>query len=475
VSIRNRICVIAAICGLLAGCNKVKVDETTHVSLTPTVKTSPAGLRDIRRAVAQPGEIEPYEQTAIYSKVSGFVQKWNVDIGDRVTKDQLLAELLIPELADEHRQKIAEVEQEQAMVTQSEKLVAVAQRDLEAAGATVAEAQAGIDRYEADVERWQGELDRLNGLVKDQVVNPEILAETQKQLKSSESAAKAAQAGVKTKESQRLAAEAQLEKAKADLNAAQARVKVAEAEEQRLAVMFGYTRITAPYDGVITARNINSGDFVRSGTGDSSDSHEGEASGAKPLFVVTRTDPMLFVIGVPEVDAPYVSAGSKAVLRVQALAGREFDCQVTRIAPALRRESRTLTAEIDLPNKDGKLLPGMYAYGSIQIDRPQVRAVPSSATVQIGNRTCCYLVSDGKAIRTQLQTGVSDGTWVEVVKRANYPINGETGSWRDFDGSERVIVGDLSELTDGEQVAVDSNEVSAKLSRVAGNDTTNGS
>ena len=197
--------------------------------------------------------------------------------------------------------------------------------------------------------------------------------------------------------------------------------------------MFAYTKITAPYDGVITSRNVNTGDFVRAGTGDASDGHDGEAAGsAKPLFVVTRTDPVMFVIGVPEVDAPYVSEGTKAVLRVQALAGREFDVEVTRIAPTLHRESRTLQAEIDLPNKDGELLPGMYAYGSIEVERPQVRAIPSSATVQIGNRMCCYLVSDGKAVRTQIQTGVSDGTWIEVVKNDTYPTNGEAGTWRGF-------------------------------------------
>jgi hypothetical protein len=63
-------------------------------------------------------------------------------------------------------------------------------------------------------------------------------------------------------------------------------------------------------------------------------------------------------------------------------------------------------------------------------------------------------VSDGKAVRTQVQTGISDGTWTEVVNRAAYPTNGEAGSWQDFDGSEQVIVGDLSELSDGKEVAV---------------------
>ncbi|HEX4412579.1 MAG TPA: efflux RND transporter periplasmic adaptor subunit, partial [Lacipirellulaceae bacterium] len=179
---------------------------------------------------------------------------------------------------------------------------------------------------------------------------------------------------------------------------------------------------------------------------------------AAPLLVLTRTDPMIFVIGVPEVEAPYVAVGSKASLRIQALAGREFDVKVTRIAPALHKQSRTLTAEVDLPNANGDLLPGMYAYGSIDLNRTNVRAIPSSAVVQIGNRMCCYVVNGGKAIRTQIQTGISDGSWVEVVKKGAFPTNGIPGPWQDFDGTEKIIVGDLSEISDGGHVAVDSSQ-----------------
>jgi len=327
---------------------------------------------------------------------------------------------------------------------------------VQAAKDAVAESQAEISRYQSDVDRWRGELNRLSGIVKDGVVNPEVLAETQNQLKSSEAALAAARATVKSKESQQIAAEAQVEKAQADLNASQAQVNVAKAEEQRLAAMFEYTKLVAPYDGVITSRNVSTGEFVRAGAGGSPEDASAEGSGgaAEPMLVLTRTDPMIFVIGVPEVDAPYVTVGTKASLRLQALAGREFDLTVSRIAPTLHKESRTLLAEVDLPNKDGELLPGMYAYGEIELDRSRVTAIPSSAALQIGNRMCCYVVNNGKAVRTQIQTGVSDGNWVEVLKKESYPTNGRAGTWEDFNGAEQVIVGDLSEISDGAQVAV---------------------
>ena len=228
-------------------------------------------------------------------------------------------------------------------------------------------------------------MNRLSGLTKDGIVNPEVLAETKKQLKSAQAAIEAARAAVKTKDSQRVAAEAQVEKAKADVAASQADVKVAEAEERRLAAMLQYTKITAPYDGVVTSRNVNTGDFVRAGAGSATESSgsEGSSNQSLPMLTVTRTDPMVFVIGVPEVDAPYVTVGNKASLRLQALAGRQFDVSVTRVAPTLHKQSRTLLAEVDLPNPNGDLLPGMYAYGSIQLSRMQVPQFPLQQLSQL--------------------------------------------------------------------------------------------
>src|SRR5207302_6205040 len=128
-----------------------------------------------------------------------------------------------------------------------------------------------------------------------------------------------------------------------------------------------------------------------------------------------------------------------AQVRIPSLAGRELTARVKRTSWALNSTSRTLMAQIELPNPKGEFLPGMYAYGSVLIERPDVRALPASAITQIGNQTCCYLVVDGKAVRTPVQTGVSDGSWVEVTgKLARSPGSSE-GAWVAFDGAETVI------------------------------------
>src|SRR4029077_2236363 len=175
---------------------------------------------------------------------------------------------------------------------------------------------------------------------------------------------------------------------------AEAKVPGAEADERRLAALVDYLTITAPYDGVVLARNVSLGDFVLPASGDPSQGQFSlgvSPSQATPLYLFNRIDPVLFVIGVPEADAAYVGPGSRARIRVPALADHEFPARVTRTSWALNPTSRTLGAQVELPNSQGKFLPGMYAYGSVIIERPNVRALPVSAVTQIGNQTYCYL------------------------------------------------------------------------------------
>jgi hypothetical protein len=112
-------------------------------------------------------------------------------------------------------------------------------------------------------------------------------------------------------------------------------------------------------------------------------------------------------------------------------------------------------AQIELPNPKGEFVPGMYAYGSVLIERPDVRALPVAAVTQIGNQTYCYLALDGKAVRTPVQTGVSDGSWVEVTGKLVRSAGSSEGVWTAFDGTEAVVTGDLSEISDGQPVTVE--------------------
>jgi RND family efflux transporter MFP subunit len=445
--------------GLACGCSKPDPAPASPITLDPAVKVVHAQYRTVKRTVEQPGVIGAYERTALYAKVSGFVEKWNVDIGDRVKKGATLVELAAPELVAQHQQMLAQVELDRAMVEQSQKQHLVAQRNVTAATEMVVQARADVNRYEADVERWDSEVRRLTSLVADKVVDQQVLDETRRQLKSSQAALEASKSAVKTRDAQRLSAEATQARSKTDISAAEARVQVAIADERRLAALVGYLTIAAPYDGVVYARNVNLGDFVTPATGDPTQgifSLGVSPSRATPLYVLNRIDPVLFVVGVPEADAAYVATGTRARVRVPALAGRELTARVTRTSWALNSTSRTLMAQIDLPNPKGDFVPGMYAYGSVLIERPDVRALPVSAITQIGNQTYCYLAVDGKAVRTPVQTGVSDGSWVEVTGKLVRSAGSSEQNWVAFDGTEAVIAGDLMEISDGVPVTVES-------------------
>ncbi len=455
----NRFWLLLLLCVLASGCSDPKPPPASPIDLDPAVKVVHAQPRNIMRTVEQPGVIGAYERTGLYAKVSGFVQQWHVDIGDRVTKGAIVVRLVAPELLEQHRQMQAQVVLDKALVDQSQKQHHVAQANVTAATEQVAQAKADVKRYEADVRRWKSEVKRLTTLVEERVVDQQVLDETRRQLESSEALREASQVLVRTRDAQRLAADATQERTKVDISAAEARVKVAEADERRLAALVDYLTITAPYDAIVSARNVNSGDFVLPATGDPTQgvfSLGVSSSNATPLYVLNRIDPVLFVIGVPEADSAYVVRGSMARVRVPALANQEFEARVTRTSWALNPTSRTLQAQVELPNPEGKFHPGMYAYGSLLIERSEVRALPVSVVTQIGNQTYCYLLVDGKAVRTPVQTGVSDGSWVEVGGKLVRSTGSPTGSWEPFNGTEAVIVGDLTGISDGARVQVDS-------------------
>ena len=181
-----------------------------------------------------------------------------------------------------------------------------------------------------------------------------------------------------------------------------------------------YLTLTAPFDGVITARNANTFDFVLPTTGDPTAfylSPDISPGGAAPIYVVDRTDIVRIFVDIPEQDANYVHIGSKATVLAKAYRDEPIPGTVTRTSWALNMKSRTLRAEIDLPNPGSQLLPGMYAYVKVIIERPGVRALPESALTYSGDKAYYWTHENGHAVRTEVQTGVSDGEWIEVTNR----------------------------------------------------------
>ena len=449
-------CVLAPL--LLSGCGAKEKTPFTTVSKPPTVKLVHPDIRNIVRVVGQPSFIEAYERTSVYPKMTAYIEKWNVDIGDKVKKGAVLATLFVPELVEDFHTKQATVKLDEERILLARKLVEVADADVKAAQANVDEAKAILGRYDAEVKRWQVQVDRLQKEVDRNIVAPQILLESKNELNASIAARDAAKATISKAEAQLLSKQADLAKAQVDVSVAKADLAVAVSDAKRLEALVGYLILPAPFDGVIVARNANTFDFVLPMTGDPTADRRApdlSPSGtAAPIYVVDRTDVVRIFVDIPEQDANYVQIGSKATVQVKAYRAQPIAGTVTRTSWALNVKSRTLRAEIDLPNTGTHLLPGMYAYAKVIIDRPNVRALPVSALTYAGDKTFCWTHKDGRAVRTEIQTGVTDGSWIEVVNLQRPTVASSEEVWEPVDGSEQVILGDLSILTDGEPVEV---------------------
>ncbi len=443
--------------------------EFSNVAKPLSVQLIQPPLRNIVRVVGQPSFIESFERTSIYSKPTAYIQKWIVDIGDKVKKNDVLATLFAPELVEELKTKKAAVVLDQERIALAKEQVEVARADVKAAEAGVKEAEEILKKFQAEVDRWDAEVKKLEREAASVVVDRRILFESTNQLKSSTATRDKAVATIKRAKAELLFAQASLAKAQVDVRVTEADLKVADSEEKYAKAWVDYLTLKAPFDGVITARNANTFDFVTPTTGDPTAfylSPDIAPGGAAPIYVVDRTDIVRIFVDVPEQDANYVHVGSQATVLAKAYRDEPIPGTVTRVSWALNMKSRTLRVEIDLKNPGSQLLPGIYAYVNLIIERPGVRALPESALSYSGDNAYYWTHEKGHAVRTEVQTGVSDGEWTEVTNRQVLPSEAaQSGknAWVAITGTEQVILGDLSLLTEGAPVSVATAAAESKL------------
>lgn len=435
-----------------AGCNRP--------AASPPVPPAPAAAvvelaivqpqwKSVRRVVEQPGTVQADEETQLFAKLPGYVRRLYADrgkhvkgprldsAGKEIEPGEILAEIAIPELHEEAQQKRALVRQAAAEVELAKKALASADANVAHYEASVGEAKAGLTRAEAQFNRWQSEYNRVAGLVQRGVIDAQTRDETENQFKAATASWEEARARVKTAEAAVRKSRADRDKSEADVAAAEARLEVVRADARRQEALLEYTSIRAPFDGVVTQRHVNTGDFLQATPG------KGEG-----IFTVTRRDPVRIVVDVPEIDAALVQEKAPVKVQLQALQGVELPGTVSRTSWSLAPASRTLRVEIDLPNPDDRLRPGMYVYARIETGLPEGWALPIAAVVKQADAQVCFLVEDGKAMRTPVQVGRSDGQFIEV--RRLRKVGSATG-WADFTGKERVVT-PAAKLTDGQPV-----------------------
>ncbi len=379
--------------------------------------------------VRQPGYIEAFEETAIVPKISGYIEAWNVDIGDRVSAGDVLAVLRVPDLAKELEQKAAEVEQ-------ARKLCEVSEAHVVSVAAQVEEARAGVRRSQAGLKFRRMQHDRVGQLLNRSVINKQVEEEAWNELQAAEAAVSEAEAKLARATADLKESEAVRDKNRVD-------VTVAQAARARSQSLFNYATLRAPFDGVVSRRRANRGDFVQPPGG----------AQREPLYVIERRDVMRVFVEVPESDAVWIKAGTAVQIETPILKGQSFTGKVRRTAYVLNRESRTLLTEIDLPNPDDLLRPGTYATAVIQVERDNVLSLPTDAVatrgdVNEGYQSYCFLVENGKVRRLPIEVGLRGEHRVQVLKKQ---VN---GLWIDFDGEEPVADGAIRSLTDDQEVRI---------------------
>ncbi len=403
---RNTRLVILNVCLLASACERPdgETSATSAAAMVVRVATVRPERLTVRRTAEEPGQIEAFEVTPIHAKVAGYVRKVCVDIGDRVKKGDLLAEIDVPEVAADLKQKRASIEEAEAETRQAEGAVVVSRAEVASAEARVNEFEAGIQRAEADVARWQAEFRRIEQLFQERAQTGTLLDETRSKLRAAEASRDEVRAQVKSAEAALAEFRARREKAQLDVAAAVSQVDVARFEAERAEAMDRYCRLSAPYDGVVIRRKVDTGQLTTPGTS------------TEPLLVLARFDRVTISVGVPEADAPFVNAGDAAEIRLPALDGRKFPGKVTRTAWALDATTRTLLTEIDLPNADGLLRPGLYAYAAIIAEEhPNALTLPTTAIGNDGPTSFCVAVVGNRAVRKAIRVGLVDGKRTEVV------------------------------------------------------------
>ena len=361
-------------------------------STLPVVAVAKADFAILSRSVILTAEFKPFQDVEVMAKVAGYVKKIYVDVGDRVAQGQLLATLEVPEMAD----------------------------DLEKAGAVTDRSHSEVARARDEVTRTESahqmthlSFTRLSAVMK---TRPGLVAQQE----------------IDDALSRDLVAEAQVAAAKSTLAAAEQMLRMSQADQARTRTMISYTRVTAPFAGVITKRFADTGAMIQAGTASQTQ--------AMPVVRIIQSNLLRLILPVPESVVPQIRIGQSLEVRVPSLK-RTLAGKVARFADEVDRSTRTMLTEVDVPNPGDALVPGMYAEVKLDLDRRQsVLSVPLAAIDAGEHAAKVYVVPPSGVLELRdVQVGM------ETPDRAEIRSGVKRG--------ELVVIGSRSGLMPGKSVA----------------------
>lgn len=376
----------------MAACKAGTGSRDSSAAAIPTAKVAAAARGNIAHFLSLAGQFQAYQVVDIHPKVTGFMTKINVDIGDKVHQGETLAVLEVPEL--------------QAQLQGTKFALKRAQDDLVAA-------LHEVNRAQATHKALHLEYVRLLQASKDQ---PGLIAQQE----------------LDDAQGKDLSSEARVDAALASAEAAQQHVEVAHADNNRVQAINDYTRVVAPLDGVIVWRYADTGALIQSGTNSNSQD--------VPIVRLAQSGLLRLRLPIPEDDVRYIHMGDPIQVRVDAI-GRSFTGKVVRFTRSVNFETRTMETEIDVENQDLSIAPGMYANAQLALAQSNnVVTIPVEALVLRGNQNVVYVLGPDNRVHVRN---------VEVGLRGNRLAEIKSG----VQPGERVILGAQEKYAEGELVS----------------------
>jgi RND family efflux transporter MFP subunit len=388
---------VVCVCLVVSSCTRQKVDAasagTASIEVNGnevTVGTVPVITRPMAQHLTVSSELVPFQEIDVYAKEAGYVKELNVDYGSHVNAGQVMAVLEIPELE-------AQLQQDKAQIT--------------AASDEITREEHEVNRVQAQRTVTKLQYDRLAGVAK---TKPGLVAQQE----------------VDDAQGKDLATQAQVEATEGALAAAKSQMAVTEAKLIHDQALYAYTKITAPFAGVVTQRFANLGALMQAGN---------SSTQATPLVRLSQENLYRLVIPVPENYVRYIRIGDPVTVTVPSL-DRNFTGKVARFSVEVAASTRTMHTEVDVPNTGNLLMPGQYAEAVLTMNRrDNALAVPLQAIDHIGEETFVDVVSpDGKVETRKVVVGMQGTNYAEILSGVK--------------AGEQVIVSDRGGLKAGQQV-----------------------
>lgn len=374
----------------VVSCRARGKNSEANAAEIPSAVIAPVTRGTITHTLNLAGQFQPYQVVDVHAKVSGYIRHIYVDIGDKVRQGEVLAVLEVPELDAQLKGTVSELAGSKDEITRAEHEVARAQSEHTA--------------LHADYTRLKQASAAQPGLIAEQELD--------------------------NAQSKDLASEAQVDAAKAALAVAKQQSETAGANHERVSDLADYTRVSAPLNGVITWRYADTGALIQAGTASDVQS--------LPLVKLSQSDLLRLRLPVPEDAVEYIHEGADVNVQVDAL-HRSFTGKVVRFTRNVSLDTRTMETEIDVPNKDLSLTPGMYANTTLELERKvNVLTIPVQAVLRNGDQSSVLVLDSQNHVHTrkvtlglqgsmlvEVKEGLAEGDRVITGGQSNYQI-GET-------------------------------------------------